>query len=108
VPRLKAAWMPARLTFVARGVGPFVVAIGNNLAVFGETPMADITSETNEIARGQASMGEFVESGGPAKLVQRPQTDWKRWILWAVLLIGVALLFWMARRLVREMRNVKQ
>ncbi|HYM35529.1 MAG TPA: DUF3999 domain-containing protein [Steroidobacteraceae bacterium] len=108
VPRLRMAFVPARLTFVARGAPPFTLNVGNNLARDAESSLTNVLessseNDPNRIAPANANIGEFVEVGGKLKLAQRPPTNWKNWVLWSVLIVGVALLGLMARRLLREM-----
>jgi hypothetical protein len=107
-PQLNVAWIPARVVFLARGSPPFELAAGNNLAQSAVSPLTAIAGEenavnANRVAPARATLGDFVDAGGSRKLAQRAAVNWRNWALWGVLMGGVALLAWMARRLSREM-----
>jgi hypothetical protein len=110
LPRLSGGWLADQLLFVARGPAPFRLLYGNAAA----TPFA-VAADTLVDAAGQlrasgrvleaetASVGAPLAYGGPARLVPPvPAPDWKRWLLWTILVLGVAALGWMALRLIRE------
>ncbi len=107
-PMLEIGWVPHTLVFAARGSGPFVLAYGNAQARTAAYPIASLVpgyserevEATRELI-GNATLGVPAQSGGDARL--RPQTDFRRWILWSVLGIAVVLLGTMAYRLWRQM-----
>lgn len=116
-PRLVLGWVAHEIVWVARGNPPFTLAYGSRDAkpsayaiesiVPGYRDDADLGAKTAS-AGGDASMpvkAAAAESpaplGGPAALEQ--PADVKRWLLWGALVAGVALLGWMAWRLVKQM-----
>jgi hypothetical protein len=113
LPMLTAAWEPQRLLFVARGESPFLVAFGSSLVQQAETSFdALLTSEStaNESSVVRPVIvhsGALMELGGATRLTAKQPADWKRWLLWGVLLLGVGVLVWMARRLLQETAMTK-
>lgn len=109
LPQLQMGWVPHRLLFVARGEMPFTLAFG---AATVEPPASDMAGllarlesrpeETGFIKLAHA--GGLFELGGENRLSPpAPPLPWKRWLLWAVLVFGVAVLAWMGRSLYRQM-----
>ncbi|MCM8625632.1 DUF3999 domain-containing protein [Accumulibacter sp.] len=106
--RFAAGWLPQRLVFAARGPGPFQLAFGSARAANSAYPVAtlvpgyrhDDSGLVGELPIAEAGVGDVVTLAGDGAL--RPAIDWKRWLLWSSLLLGVAVLGWMALRLARE------
>jgi hypothetical protein len=105
-PVLRAGWQVQEIVFPARGRGPFVLAYGKYDATPGALPIdtmiPDYASkralpESVVVAHTAAS----VDLGGATRL--RKPLETKRWVLWGALLLGAAVLGWMALRLSREM-----
>lgn len=108
---LLAGWLPRRIVFAARGAAPFQLAYGRRGAQATAYPMTTLVpgyrvedaSWPAAITLGRASAGASRTLAG--ERVVREALDWRRWSLWASLIIAVALLAWMARRLVRQLSN---
>jgi hypothetical protein len=111
VPRLEVSWTPSEVLFLARGNGPYQLLYGNAAAT---ALSLDPGALLNPIGTSDPARRRFVPN--PATLeathvlggVQRlrpvtPTPDWKRWILWAVLVMGVAALGSMAWKLSKSM-----
>ena len=110
-PLVECGWVPQSLVFVARGDGPFRLAYGSAglapgdysveqlLQQFAVHGQADVTPQV-------ARLGATVTLGGAERL-QLPLSarPWRRWLLWAVLGLGVVMLGWMAARLLRQLRQ---
>ena len=103
-----------RLVFAARGAGPFQLAYGSRDAKSAAFPIATlIPGYEGEEERARAETAPGLVIGGaqaaadPQRLggdaATRERVDWKRWTLWASLVLGVAVLGWMALRLGRQM-----
>jgi hypothetical protein len=110
-PLLNVGWVPHRLVFVARGDGPFRLAVGSREAkpagyaietlVPGYKRDADLVVKRAEIDGIAPS-----HAAPPAPARQRSWQevgDWKRWVLWGSLVLGVALLGALAVRLSKQM-----
>lgn len=112
-PELGAGWLPQRLVFAARGAAPFQLVYGNALAGPVAYPIATLVpgyrgeddGKPAAIPLGSASTGAARTLAGVAAL--RAPIDRQRWALWASLLLGVALLGWMALRLGRQLSGSK-
>jgi hypothetical protein len=115
---LGAGWVPDRLVFAARGAAPFQLAYGSRdakPAAFGIATLIpgykdeaglDLGStqpaaQPAAIAIGAARTAAPQPLGGEA--ATRERIDWKRWVLWGSLVLGVAVLGLMAFRLGRQM-----
>lgn len=104
VPALQIGWVAQRLVFAARGGGPFQLAYGGS----GVKPAA-LTIESlipgfrtdGEFSVQPAKLGEPVTLAGSARL--SAPWDYKKIALWSSLLLGVAILGWMATRLMRQL-----
>ena len=95
-------------TFVARGGSPYTVAFGSAVAGLAERPAAlllrDIGSEQDQglVVAARASP-VFTLGGEERRKAPPPPFPWKTWLLWAVLISGVALLALMVRKLWRQL-----
>ncbi len=95
-PRLAVGYRPARLIFLAEGKGPFVLAVGSASARYRDTPVdAALASLRTRYGKdwqpSAATLGVAQASAGEQALRAPPvPRDWKRWLLWVVL-IGAAL-----------------
>jgi hypothetical protein len=101
---MQAGWVPQQLVFVGRGGGPFQLAYGNSRAQPSALSIETLVPgyrTTEELKATTVRAGEPRTLAGPAAL--RPRLDYKVWSLWGVLVLGVALLAWMALRLARQM-----
>jgi hypothetical protein len=102
-PKLRVAWAPHEVVFLARGQGPFVLAHGN-AATMGATGRIAALPKGAHIL--PATLGERTMLGGEARLAAaRDAFPSKSVILWTVLGLGVALLAYMAFRLSRELKR---
>jgi hypothetical protein len=109
IPQLEVTWHPQRLLFIARGEMPFTLAFGPQQT---EAQKVTIDPLLRRINGGGASAGliksaaagERFELGGEARLKPpTPPLPWQKWLLWAVLLLGVTVLALMVRSLYRQM-----
>lgn len=108
MPKLRLGWIPEQLYFMAQGEPPFTLAYGSARVGPLSTPLgqlmnvADIQKQAKLIK--DAQLGSSRELGDVAVLTPpRPPTDWKQIVLWAVLIVGVAALAFMALRLYKQM-----
>lgn len=106
-PRLELGWIPHTLVFAARGAGPYRLAYGSAQANSAAYPIQSLVPDygdgSSEAVRkliGAATLGKAATAGGESQL--KPQIDFKRWLLWSVLLAAVLVLGLMAFRLWRQ------
>jgi hypothetical protein len=107
-PQVEVGWVPQQLVFVARGEGPFQLAYGKLRAGSADLPIQTLVPgwrSDAELKAAIATAGAQEVRAGPRALRGAP--DYKIWGLWASLVIGVAVLGWMAWVLARELRTSK-
>lgn len=112
VPRLEVSWIPSDVVFLARGNGPFKLLYGNaEASSLGLTPdmilspMGSQDVSNGSLQPGRATLEAAQLLGGPTRLMRAtPGPDWKRWILWTALLLGVGVLAFMAWSLQKAIR----
>jgi hypothetical protein len=96
----------ASLVFAAQGQPPFRLLAGSPDAAPGALPAATLVPALDdERARfGRASLGEWAEAGDVAQQrdAEQRRSAWRPWLLWSVLLAGVAGLGVMVWRLLRS------
>jgi len=100
---IEIGWVPHKLVFAARGVGPFQLAYGNSRvtpAAFAIESLIPGYKTAGEFTIKPAALGEQVTLAGPAQL--RAPWDYRKLLLWSSLIAGVGLLGWMASRLSRQ------
>lgn len=104
-PELEIGYVPETVLFVARGEGPFHLAYGNPgadpTAMSPATVLGSVPRAGGRSLVSPARAGEPFDLAGPSVLGSTRSAQ--RLVLWAVLVLGVALLGWMAWRLSRQL-----
>lgn len=110
-PELKLGWIPEQLLFVAQGESPFTLAYGSASVGRVSAPLAQLLVKEDELRKQgilikSAQLGVKVELGDESQLQPpRPPVDWKQYLLWAVLVLGVVALAVMVLRLYKQMES---
>ncbi len=112
---VELGYVPHELLFAARGDAPFALAYGRRTADPVALPIATVLPgyrQGEPISAVLASVGEpsnvaaparsFFSDPGAALHEAARSGDMKKWILWAALGLGVAVIGWMASRLLRD------
>ena len=108
---VEVAWIPHRIHFLPRGEAPFILAFGSGRADTRNVRSADLpavlpASEAAKVGIVRAEVGEAVPLAGEIALKKEmPPVTRKKLLLWGTLLAGVAVLAWMALRLIRQMKR---
>ena len=105
-------WQPATLIFLAGGTPPYTLGFGRDDARPASQPLEQVAPgfSIKELGRLEAAqLGELQESAAKAAAesvaAQAASTASRRtFILWLVLLLGVAVLGGMAWKLIRQMK----
>jgi hypothetical protein len=120
-PKLEIGWVPHRVVFAARGSPPFQLAYGRRDAKPAAYAIESLipgyredraentgariraaTAGTQQTVNVQSAQAlAQTELGGEAR--RHEAIDWKRWSLWAALVLGVLILGVMAWRLVKQL-----
>lgn len=98
-PKLHFAVSSTQVVFLARGSSPFTLAIGNATAPAANLPINTLIPDYNP--QKLASLSSAAPTKAPVisltPLAPAPMViDWKRIGLWALLVLGVIFLGWMA------------
>ncbi len=109
-PDIEFGWQPHRLTFLARGNGPFLLAYGSAEAPrpdFKVDPLLNKYRQGSEkIKPGRVTLGPQYLLAGTDRLLPAPASlPWKKYILWACLFAGVLAIAWMSVTLYRQLQN---
>lgn len=103
---LSAAYAPQQIVFVARGEGPFQVAMGSAIATPATFPIGSLVPGYTDEGLAKiplAETGPLRIAGGEERLMPpRPPVSWQRLLLWVALSLAVGVLGWMARGLLRQ------
>ena len=106
-PNVKFAVRATQLVFLARGAGPYTLAMGNATVKTANLPLTTLSpdySAAKWAALGRATVDAEVVSMPASTAVgaATSDTDWKKFGLWAVLLLSVLFLGAMAFSLLRK------
>lgn len=105
-PQLEFFWQPDRLTFLAQGDGPFVLAYGNNRFETTRFPLDRLLRISSTTVKPELIQpGEPIPLGGEGSLSLQPPRPWKEYLLWAVLGLGVLLIGGMSFSLYRKLKE---
>ena len=106
-PTVRFAVRSTQLVFLARGAGPYTLALGSATVKGANLPLATLIPDYS--AAKWAALGKASADGGvvvaPASTVTTAattDTNWKKFGLWAVLLLSVLFLGAMAFSLLRK------
>jgi hypothetical protein len=101
-PKLRVAWAPHEIVFLARGEGPFTLAFGNASATTSTGRIPALPQGAHVL---HAPLEEREVLGGASRLQPAASAvPGKSTILWGVLGLAVALLAYMAYRLARDLK----
>ncbi len=107
LPQIEIGWVPDKIVFISRGKPPYTLAYGNREAEPAFHPIDQLlllgNEDDKELVPQHATAGDSYALGGADLLTPKRELPWKKWILWAVLLLGVVLLGWMASRLMKQL-----
>ncbi|MUV14045.1 DUF3999 domain-containing protein [Noviluteimonas gilva] len=107
-PALKLGYRPEVVVFLAQGTPPYALVAGSARAVRGDAPLPRLV-DAMRASKGEdwqpmpATLGLPTELAGKTAL-ERPTTpeDWKRWLLWVLLVVGAAIVAGFAITLLRK------
>ncbi|WP_167378001.1 DUF3999 domain-containing protein [Pseudomonas floridensis] len=99
-PTLSVAIQASEVVFLARGNGPFTLAVGNAAAKAANLSLATLIPDFTPqklaaLGTAKPTTATVANMAAPLPVVQE-SVDFKRLALWAVLVLGVLFLGWMA------------
>jgi hypothetical protein len=105
-PRLRLGYRPDEFALLARGQGPFVLAVGSARAQRPDYPVAALLVELRarrglEWRLADAGIGSVETTGGAVAYTVERTLPWRQWLLWGVLVMGALLVVGMVLRLAR-------
>ena len=110
-PVLRLGYRPEVVVFLAEGNPPFALLAGSARASRQDAPLPQLV-DALRAERGRdwqpvtAALGTREALAGDAALQPvTPPTDWKRWLLWGVLIVGALLVAALAFSLLRQPRT---
>src|SRR6185312_436052 len=108
-PKLEVQWQPAQLVFVARGDGPYHLEFGNREAkatMLSVTELIPGYENHAEMKLPEARVGDIRTNAPeePAWRVAVGETNPRKFLLWAILIVAVVVLAGMAFRLSKQMK----
>jgi hypothetical protein len=106
-PALKFAVRATQLVFLARGPGPYTLALGNSTVKTANLPLATLIPDYNAaklatLGKASVEAGAVSTQASPVTTAATTDTNWKKFGLWAVLLLSVLFLAAMAFSLLRK------
>ncbi|RMO77742.1 hypothetical protein ALQ33_02126 [Pseudomonas syringae pv. philadelphi] len=108
-PQLSVAVPATEVVFLARGNGPFTLAVGNPTAKAANLSLATLIPDFSPqklalIGTAQPATAAVADMSAAPPAVQQ-STDFKRMGLWAILVVGVLFLGWMALSTLRASKR---
>jgi hypothetical protein len=106
--RLQLGWVPEEIVFVARGAGPYLLAVGHPDKAPAWLPPSTVVPGYGSGAEETLSDAHIASGGGVVEPIARPTSVWQpgsHWWLWAALGLGVTVLGWMARGVWRDLHR---
>lgn len=107
-PRVELSYAQQELIFLADGNGPYRLAWGQAGSQTTTVNLGEILAiDLNDPAqRGElVTLAASEIAGGPDRLKTRTELPWKKWLLWAMLVLAVLVTGRMALGLYREMKR---
>ena len=109
-PSIEAEWRPGRLIFAARAPAPYVLAVGRLDTPFGPGLDARSVLAAGDLAGARLPIATVEVGSAVTAQQQRAQrianeARWSRYLLWAVLILAVCGLAWMAWRMSVQLRQ---
>lgn len=107
VPTLKFAVRATQLVFLARGPGPYTLVVGNTTAKAANLPLSTLIPDYSPeklatLGRAMVDVGSVATKPSTVTTSAPIDTHWKKFGLWAVLLLSVLFLAAMAFSLLRK------
>lgn len=105
-PTLSLGWVPPTVVWNARGLAPFTLQVGENPNIVNSVDVASLIPDykiekIQQLVKANIAEEVSANTGATANSWLAP-IDYKRWLLWGGLLLGVLLLAGMAYSLLKN------
>lgn len=105
-PTLLLGYQPEVLVFLSQGAAPYALAAGSATAVRHDAPVGVLIDDLRQ-RNGPAWQPTLARLEGPSEPLAgdaalQPPRDWKRWLLWSLLVLGVLVVGILARGVLRQ------
>ncbi len=104
LPEIRIGWEPKKLLFLAQGKAPFKIAFGNpSVTLAKSSDLQGLIQSLNDsgVDADRVTLGEMVQGNKSYSKAER--VNWKKYLLWLVLILGTLLMTVMAYRLSQQM-----
>jgi len=107
VPTIKFAVRATQLVFLARGPGPYTLALGNATVKTANLPLSTLIpdytpAKLSTLGKASVDGAAVASQSSTPTTAETSDTNWKKFGLWAVLLLSVLFLAAMAFSLLRK------
>ncbi|MEG2805990.1 DUF3999 domain-containing protein [Stenotrophomonas sp.] len=105
-PTLKLGYQPEVLVFISQGEAPYAVAAGSVRAARSDAPVGTVIAQLRQ-QLGAQWQPATATLHGPAQVLAGDDAlaqprDWKRWLLWGLLVLGVLVVGGFALSVLRQ------
>ena len=106
VPLLRLGYRPEVLMFLSQGAAPYALAVGSATASRQDAPVGVVIADLRS-RNGPEWQPSLARLEGPPEVLageaalQAPR-DWKRWLLWSLLILGVLVVGGLALSVLRQ------
>ncbi len=110
IPALHLGWLPPTVVWNARGQAPFTLAVGENPNLVNTIPISTMLPNYGAQTLNNLPVANLIIANQTAQNAQAASTwvaprDYKTWLLWGGLMLGVLLLAGMAYSLLKSERK---
>ena len=95
-PQLKLGYRPDVVVFLAQGTPPYALVAGSARASRAQAPLPQLIDAVR-VSKGsdwqpmRATLGAPTDLAADALETRTTPEDWKQWLLWALLVVGAAI-----------------
>jgi len=102
-------WHPEALVFLANGKAPYTIAVGNpDVDMLSISQQQLVHKLKNNLSESAKQMGVkqvtviATSKNQPQPVSNYVEVDWAKIFLWSILIFGVIVMAWMARKLIKK------